>query len=112
MRQLICATLLALLTLSRPAAQSSLVDQQSAVALWEQAIAAKGGRDRLKVIQSFAVHEKTAFARPTLPEMAVGKVDQIVCALPDKWWEFLDYRPGEMGYSVTAANARTGLGWS
>ena len=112
MRQLICATLLTFFTLSRPLAQPALTDQPRAVALWEQAIAAKGGRDRLAAIHGFAIYEKTSFARPTLPEMAVGRVDQIVCALPDKWWEFLDYRPGEMGYSVTAANARTGLGWS
>ena len=63
---------------------------------------------RLAAIHSFAIWEKTARLWPR----SVGKVSQIVCALPDAWWEFLDYRPGLMGFSVTAANARTGLGWS
>jgi len=44
--------------------------------------------------------------------MAIGKVDQIVCELPDGWWEFIDYRPGKMGYAVGAVNARTGRGWA
>jgi hypothetical protein len=86
-------------------------DRQKAMTLWDQAITAKGGRDRLAGISSFAIQEKTVFRRP-LPGMAVGKVDQIVCELPDAWWEFLDYRPGQMGYSVRVVNARTGLGWA
>jgi hypothetical protein len=87
-------------------------DRQIAAALWEQAVAAKGGRERLAAIHSFAILEKTAFTPPSLPEMAAGRAWQMVCALPDAWWDFLDYRPGQMGVAVRAANARTGLGWS
>jgi hypothetical protein len=52
------------------------------------------------------------FRRILLREMAVGKIDQIVCQLPNRWWEFLDYRPGQMGYSVRVLDTRTGLGWA
>ena len=52
------------------------------------------------------------FNRILLRDMAVGKVDQIVCQLPNHWWEFLDYRPGKMGYSVHMLETRSGLGWA
>ena len=110
MRHLFHTALLALLFLTTISAEHRQVDQ-TAAALWEQAVAAKGGRERLAAIRSFAIYEETAFSKP-LPEFAPSKVHQILCELPDRWWEFLDYRPGKMGYSVTAANARTGLGWS
>lgn len=110
MRHLFHTVLLALLFLTTTSAESQQVDQ-TAAALWEQAIAAKGGRERLAAIRSFAIYEKTVYRKP-LPEFASARVHQIVCELPDRWWEFLDYRPGKMGYSVTAANAQTGLGWS
>jgi hypothetical protein len=87
-------------------------ERRQAEGLWEQAIIAKGGRDRLAAINSFAIREKTVFKAPTLPEMAVGKVSQVVCELPNLWWEFVDYRPGQMGYSVRIVNTATGLGWA
>jgi hypothetical protein len=111
MRQLVSFVLPALLSVALTHAHASQTDQQTAAAIWEQAIAAKGGRERLAAIHSFAIHEKTVFNHP-VAGIAAGKVDQVVCVLPDRWWEFLDYRPGKMGYSVTSADARTGLGWS
>ena len=110
MRHLFNTALLSLLFLTAVSAENQQVDE-TAVALWEQAIAAKGGRERLLAIRSFAIHERTTFRKP-LPEFAPGRVHQILCELPDLWWEFVDYRPGKMGYSVTVANAQTGLGWS
>lgn len=85
--------------------------QQAAQELWEQAVVTKGGRERLRAVASFAIHEKTVFARP-VRGIAERKVDQLVCELPDLLWEFLDYRPGKMGYSVRIVDARTGLGWA
>jgi hypothetical protein len=100
------------LCLGRPiVAAGGQEDRQLAETLWEQAIAAKGGRDRLAGIRSFAILEKTRFRGFMTRDVATGRVDQIVCELPDQWWEFLDYRPGLMGYSVEAVNTRTGLGW-
>jgi hypothetical protein len=112
MRQPIGCALLVLMCLSVAGGQSLQRDQDMAAALWERAVAAKGGRERLAAVHSFAIRERTAFTPPSLPEMAVGRVWQMVCALPDAWWDFLDYRPGQMGVAVRAANARTGLGWS
>jgi hypothetical protein len=107
----ISASLLTLFCVSAAAAGSTQEDRQKAVTLWDQAVAAKGGRDRLAGIRSFAIQKKTVFERPVRPDVAVGKVDQIVCELPDHWWEFLDYRPGLMGYFVDVLNTRSGLGW-
>lgn len=104
--------LLTLLCICAGNVRSAKDDRQNAATLWAGAIAAKGGYERLGAIRSFAIQEKTAFRRAALPEMAIGKVDQIVCELPDGWWEFLDYRPGQMGYSVRVVNARTGMGWA
>ena len=115
LRQPFCTAVLTLSCLALAGARSATSlweDRQAAEALWEQAVAAKGGRERLAAIQSFSIQEKTEFGRLLLRDVAAGKVSQTVCALPDGWWEFLDYRPGKMGYSVLAANARTGLGWS
>ena len=111
MRPAICSTILVLSCAVILGAEPQQDDQRKAAALWDQAIAAKGGRERLAAIRSFAIYEKTVFRKP-LPEFASARVHQILCELPDRWWEFLDYRPGKMGYSVTAANAQTGLGWS
>jgi hypothetical protein len=87
-------------------------DRQAAAVVWEQAVAAKGGRERLRLIESFAVRETTKFRNQRLREFAGGRVDQIVCRLPHDWWEFLDYRPGKMGYSVSVVDTKSGLGWS
>jgi hypothetical protein len=104
--------LLVLLAVPGGTARTAQNDRRDAVALWASAIAAKGGEERLAAIRSFAVREKTTFKRPSRPDMAVGKIDQIVCELPDGWWEFLDYRPGQMGYSIRVVNTQTGLGWA
>jgi hypothetical protein len=93
-----------------PAAREG--DRTDAAAVWEQAVAAKGWRERLAAIQSFAIRQSTKFRRQTLREYAAGRVDQVVCRLPHDWWEFLDYRPGLMGYSVRVVDTRTGLGWA
>ena len=58
------------------AASSTQEDRQTAVTLWDRAVAAKGGRDRLAGIRSFAVQKTTVFNRPPRPDVAVGKVDQ------------------------------------
>lgn len=82
------------------AASGTQDDRQKAVSVWEQAIAAKGGRDRLHGILSVAVREKS------------GIMSQIVCELPNRWWEYDDYRPLPLGYSVRVVNTETGLGWA
>lgn len=99
------------LCLGVPARGGVQEDRQKAESLWELSIAAKGGRGRLAAIRSFAILEKTRFRGLMTRDVATGKVDQIVCELPDQWWEFLDYRPGLMGYSVEVVNTRTGTGW-
>jgi hypothetical protein len=74
MRQPICSTLLVLLCLSVASGQDLQDDKDTARALWEQAVAAMGGRQRLSAIESFAIHKRTAFSRLTLRDMATGVV--------------------------------------
>ena len=105
-------TVVLLLCLSPVAAGDMQEDRQKARDLWERAVAAKGSRERLAGIHSFAVRERTNFNRILLRDIARGKLDQIVCQLPNHMWEFLDYRPGKMGYSVRVLDVRTGLGWA
>ena len=112
MHQPIGCALLMLLCMSVASGHNLQRDQDMAAALWEQAVAAKGGRERLAAIQSFAIHQRRDFGRLTLRDMATRRVRQIVCVLPEAWWEFVDYRPGKLGYSVLTANVQTGRGWS
>lgn len=103
--------LAAILATSTPTPRLIQAEQQAATVLWESALAAKGGRDRLTAVRSFAIRETGTFKHP-VRGVASGVVDQIVCALPHGWWEFADYRPGEMGYSVRVADAAAGSGWA
>lgn len=111
MVQRISLLVLTCLCLGAAARSVGQEDRQKAASLWELSIAAKGGRDRLAAIRSFAILKKTRFSGLMTRDVATGRVDQIVCELPDQWWEFLDYRPGLMGYSVRVLNTRSGLGW-
>ena len=58
MRHLICITVLALSYLATAGATNDQGDRQTAEMLWEQAVAAKGGRERLAAIRNFAIREK------------------------------------------------------
>ena len=110
MRLLLPAVIAVVCLLARTVAGSQN-EAAPAAALWEQAIAAKGGRARLHEVRSLAILETTRFRRP-VRGIAERRVDMIVTELPDKWWEFLDYRPGAMGHSVHVVDTRTGSGWS
>jgi hypothetical protein len=100
-----------LLGLFSVAVAGRTLEEQPARALWAQAVSARGGRDRLHAIRSFAILEKVRFHGLMTRDAARGRVDQVVCELPHGWWEFLDYRPGLMGYSAEVVDTRTGLGW-
>lgn len=69
--------------------------QAYAEELWEQAIVAKGGRERLHQVQTFALlfHlERGKFSRKS------GKPYQVGFYLfPAKWWNWSDMRPSPLG---------------
>ena len=93
-------TVVLLLCLSPVAAGDVQEDRQKAIDLWDAPSLQREAAHGWPAFRSFAVRERTDFNRILLRDIARGKVDQIVCQLPNDWWEFLDYRPGKMGYSV------------
>jgi hypothetical protein len=84
-------------------------DERTARAVWAQAVAAKGGGEALHGIRNFVVKESTPMKR--LLEFSQHKLDVMVCEPPGKWWEFVDYRPGKMGFDAHVVNRDKHLEW-
>jgi len=85
--------------------------RQEAERLWEQAIAAKGGRERLYAIRNFVVSSKSRFRFSPRPDVAVGITEESLYVLPGKWWNFFDYRPGKMGYGINVLDFDRDIRW-
>jgi hypothetical protein len=62
--------------------------------LWEKAIAAKGGRERLNQVSNLAI-------------MYSGSTFYV---FPDKYFDWFDMRPGQFGLSATVLNFESGFG--
>ena len=90
-------------------ANGSLLEAEK---LWEQAIAAKGGRERLYAIGNFVVSSKSRFRSSPRPDVAVGITEESLYVLPGKWWNFFDYRPGKMGYRINVLNFDRSIWWT
>src|SRR5437660_4732658 len=71
--------------------------QAAASAVWEQAIAAKGGRERVHSIRNFVILSREEFSRSPRPDVATYEQLEWLLVLPDKLWGFSDHRPGLMG---------------
>lgn len=70
--------------------------------LWEMAIIAKGGRDRLYAINSLVISED------------INKNNRLSSSLyvfPDKFWDWSDYRPYRLGLQVSMENHELGIGY-
>jgi len=77
-------------------------ENEAAQRLWEQAIAAKGGREKLHSVRTMAVSLRAAYDLGRL-----GKTNSHyvwVYAFPDKLWSWLDDRPSDFGLNVTLYN--------
>jgi len=68
---------------------------EEAKRLWELAVEAKGGRKRLRSVNSFAVIEAGTLN-------GVRNCD--LYSLPDKFWRWVDLRPTVLGLSVDVVN--------
>lgn len=113
---------LSLLTIVAPTmflrAQASKVPNQTddrspqrAKMLWEQALAAKGGRERLYAVRNFVVSSKSRFRFSPRPDVAAGIAEESLYVFPGKWWNFFDYRPGKMGYGINVLDLERGIRW-
>lgn len=85
--------------------------RREAERLWEQAIAAKGGRERLHAVHNFVVTSKSSYKWSPRPDVATGISEESLYVLPGKWWSFWDYRPGKMGYGVDVLDFESQVGW-
>jgi hypothetical protein len=68
-----------------------------AMTVWEQAIAAKGGRERLQSVRNLVVRSREDFSRSTRPDVATHEDIERLYVVAGKLWEFVDHRPGMMG---------------
>ncbi|HVN05251.1 MAG TPA: hypothetical protein VMT86_12580, partial [Bryobacteraceae bacterium] len=71
-------------------------------AAWQQAVEAKGGRERLHAVHSLAV-----YLRPANVNMA-GPLSTWLCVFPDRYFEFERLGSGERALVVDASNDRAG----
>jgi hypothetical protein len=81
--------------------------QAKALELWEQAISAKGGRERLYSVYSLAVSTQTAYLTQT------GKRNQVrreyLFVLPNKYWSYEDYGSDIFGTRMHMLNYETNM---
>lgn len=68
-----------------------------AKAVWEEAIRAKGGRERLHAIRSFVTISREEFPKSPRPDVMAHAYYEHLYVLPNRLWEYDDYRPGKMG---------------
>lgn len=83
-------------------------ENKSARNLWEQAIAAKGGRERLHAVRSFVVSSKSKYSKG--PQDMPGHKMETLYVLPDKFWEWQDI-PGPLGVHITVLDFERRVGW-
>ncbi|MGB7217660.1 MAG: hypothetical protein WBD07_02530 [Vicinamibacterales bacterium] len=81
-----------------------------AEALWNQAVAAKGGRARLEAVRNLVVTERTVYSRNT--RVDPGFMRQRLYVLPARLWEFVDHRPGILGFGLQIVDLDQRVGWS
>lgn len=83
--------------------------QPPATALWERAIAAKGGRDRLYQVHNLVVNQVHSY-RWIIRRHERREVSLYV--FPNKLWAWSDNRPGILGLIIKIYNAEARQGWS
>jgi len=68
--------------------------QKKAARVWEQALAAKGGRDKLHRISNIAVSTEARLTKKNRIRR------EEFCVFPDKYWFWDDYRPSNLGLTI------------
>ncbi|MDQ3744480.1 MAG: hypothetical protein M3444_08865 [Acidobacteriota bacterium] len=92
MTRLLPALLALIFSLATVAANAQEFERERAQQLWEQVIAAKGGRERLYAVSNLVVSSKTKNIHPT--KDFPGHHFESLFVLSDKWWFWADERPG------------------
>ena len=77
--------------------------------LWEQSIVAKGGREKLHAVRTLVVSSKSEYLEG--PKDIRGHHIESFYALPDKLWEWEDYRPGAFGLNISVFDFGRAVAW-
>jgi hypothetical protein len=75
---------------------------EEARTIWEQAIDARGGRERLRAIRNFVTSSEEKFAHSPRPDVITHQYIERLYVMPTRFWEYDDYRPGKMGEGALA----------
>jgi len=76
--------------------------QQEVRRIWEQAIAAKGGRERLQAVQNLVISKVGNY--PTSSGKTNTVRTEAFFVFPNKIWMWMDYRPDVLGLTVETYN--------
>ena len=85
------------LTTPRETSQSDLAER-----IWEQGIAAKGGRDALHGVSTLVVSARGDYRTRVLKRNTIRQ--EVLYVLPDKFWSWSDYRPDVFGLRIEMYN--------
>ena len=80
------------------ATTAQVSSQEKAARLWEQAIAAKGGEERLYAVHNIVISSRGGYMTHMHRKARVRREE--LCVLPDKYWLWDDYRPDVFGLTV------------
>ncbi len=79
--------------------KGGITQQQEAIHLWEKAIAAKGGRERLHSVHNMVVSASGDYESRLFGKNQVGREELLV--FPNKYWVWEDYRPDVFGLKIS-----------
>lgn len=94
---------------SQPTMIKQSEELQRANVLWEKAISAKGGREKLQSVQSLVVSSNSKFLQA--PKDIPGHHIEALYVVPDKLWEWIDSRPGAFGLNIFVSDFGRGVAW-
>ncbi|MFN2599134.1 MAG: hypothetical protein ABR563_18335, partial [Pyrinomonadaceae bacterium] len=82
-------------------------EEHQAQVVWEQAIAAKGGRKRLYAVRNMVISSRWEYRSSSFKMIPVRQEEVFV--FPNKYWFWNDLRPDVFGLSVEMYNYETGM---
>ncbi|OFV91668.1 MAG: hypothetical protein A3G76_03940 [Acidobacteria bacterium RIFCSPLOWO2_12_FULL_65_11] len=81
-----------------------------AAMLWNQAVAAKGGRAKLEAVRNLVVTERTIYAPGN--RLDPGFTRQRLYVFPARLWVFFDHQPGTLGNGFQVFDLEQPVGWN
>jgi hypothetical protein len=85
-------------------------EAKKAKELWEKAITAKGGRERLYSICNVVISSKMKYQKLS-SQVTDGNHIESLYVLPNKWWQWVDDRPGDFGLFISTYDFDSQIGW-